>query len=214
MNRGAESDRFEKLVGSDNWLTWSFAIEAQLRLEGLWEFVAGSASIANAEKEEKARCRLVLSVDKALYVYVRNCTTANAVWKALKDLFEDSGLDRKVGLLQKLCSVQLEDCSSVEDYVSQIVTTSQKLGSIGFDVNDEWLGCLLLKGLPEAYRPMIMSLGSCGKKLSADSIKMKLLQDIRMEPSTHALASKKSYVKKESRTQTGNVMAVMELVIL
>lgn len=46
-------------------------------------------------------------------------------------------------------------------------------------VSDEWIGTLLLAGLPEEYAPMIMGIESAGVKISCDSIKTKLLQDVK-----------------------------------
>lgn len=140
----------EKLVGSENWSTWSFAMKTQLELEDSWNCIepSGDNAVLDAEKDKKARCKIILAIDKSLYVHVRDCNTSAEVWKSLKNLFQDSGLDRRIGLLQKLCSIQLVECSSVEDYVNQVISTAQKLNDIGFSVNDEWIGSLLLKGLP------------------------------------------------------------------
>lgn len=182
VNSFGTMQHMEKLVGSENWSTWSFAMKTQLELEDAWQCVepAEGATI-DSTKDRTARCKMILAIDKNLFVHVKDCKTSSAVWKALKNLFQDSGLDRRIGLLQKLCSVQLTDCSSVEDYVNQIISTAQKLNEIGFSVNDEWIGSLLLKGLPSEYKPMIMTIGSTGKALTADSVKMKLLQDVKFE---------------------------------
>lgn len=52
---------------------------------------------------------------------------------------------------------------------------------MGFEVNDEWVGTLLLAGLPDEYRPMIMGLESSGTKITGDSIKVKLLQNVKID---------------------------------
>jgi len=48
-----------------------------------------------------------------------------------------------------------------------------------FTVSDEWIGTLLLAGLSEEYRPMIMGIESSGMTITADAIKTKILQDIK-----------------------------------
>lgn len=53
--------------------------------------------------------------------------------------------------------------------------TAQKLNGTGFDINDEWIGSLLLAGLPEKFSPMIMAIEHSGMKISCDTIKTKLL---------------------------------------
>ncbi|KAG5878413.1 hypothetical protein JTB14_031536 [Gonioctena quinquepunctata] len=44
--------------------------------------------------------------------------------------------------------------------------------------NSEWIGTILLAGLPESYKPMIMGIECLGVQITADSVKTKLLQDI------------------------------------
>lgn len=60
-------------------------------------------------------------------------------------------------------------------YVTKIIETGQKLSGTGFNVNYEWIGCLLLAGLSERYAPMIMAIEHSGMQISADAIKTKLL---------------------------------------
>lgn len=189
--------QFEKLVGSENWSTWCFALKAQFELDGIWSCIEGTCG--DAVKETQAKCRIILAIHKDLYVYIQEAVTAKEIFEKLKRLFQDSGLDRRIGLLRKLCSLQLAECNSVEHYVSEVVSTAQKLNGIGFNVSDEWLASILLKGLPLEYTPMIMSMESSNKVLSADAIKAKLLQDIKYESHTSdsALASRKQNKKKD-----------------
>ena len=72
----------------------------------------------------------------------------------------------------------------------------------------------MLAGLPEQYKPMIMGIQSSGIKITGDSIKMKLLQDVKCDTEDSALASrmKNKFHKKancknnspQSRIQTQN----------
>lgn len=41
------------------------------------------------------------------------------------------------------------------------------------------IGALLLSGLPEEYRPMIMAIENSGIAITSDSIKLRLLQDVK-----------------------------------
>ncbi|XP_026745427.1 uncharacterized protein LOC113506787, partial [Trichoplusia ni] len=79
------------------------------------------------------------------------------------------------------------------------MSAAHKLRNISFDINDEWLGTLLLAGLPEVYKPMIMALESSGVPITADSVKTKLLQEIKSSESVALYASKPSkYKQKDS----------------
>lgn len=79
--------------------------------------------------------------------------------------------------MRKIVNTKLESCESMDMYVSEIMSTSQKLTDLGFTISDEWLAVFLLCGLTEEYQPMIMALEGLGKTLSSDSIKTKLLQE-------------------------------------
>lgn len=147
-------------------------MQAWLEHEELWGCVLGEeASVANAAKVTKAKSKIILSVDPINYVHIQDCTTAKEVWEKLQVTFEDSGLTRKVSLLRALVSTQLDRCKNAEEYVNVIITTAHKLNGVGFKVPDEWVGTLLLAGLPDEYRPMIMGLENSGTAVTADSIK-------------------------------------------
>lgn len=109
----------------------------------------------------------------------------------MEKAFDDSGLTRKVGLLRDLTTTTLDNCDSVEDYVNKIMSTSHKLR--GFCVGDEWLGTLLLALLPDTYKPMIMAIESSGNAITADSVKTKILQDVKESKPNVAFYAKNKY---------------------
>ncbi|CAH2099085.1 unnamed protein product [Euphydryas editha] len=190
----------EKLTGRDNYSTWRFAVKTYLEHEELWDCIENpTGDVANQKRDLKAKSKIILLVDSVNYVHIQEARTAKEVWNNLRSAFDDSGLTRRVGLLRELCTTTLAECQNVEEYVSKVVTTAHKLRNIGFKVDDEWLGTLLLSGLPETYKPMIMAIESSGMKISADSVKSKILQDVKMSNSeTNAFTtnSKKNVIKK------------------
>lgn len=168
----------EKLKGRENYANWKFAVQAWLQLDDLWEVVTGESK--NEAKDRKALAKIVLSLESINFCHVQSAKSAKEAWLALQNAFEDSGLTRRVGLLRKLITTRLENCKSIEEYVDQITSTAHKLNGIGFSVSEEWVGSLLLAGLPDHYKPMIMGLESSGTKLTGDAIKVKLLQDVQV----------------------------------
>lgn len=79
-------------------------------------------------------------------------------------------------LFRTLATTQLEKCNSVDEYVNEIIITAYKLSGLGFQVSDEWISTLLIEGLPDEYKPMIMNIESSGTAITADSIKTKILR--------------------------------------
>lgn len=101
-----------KLQGRENYQEWSFAMENFLLLEGINTCIKEDTT-ANATVSEKAKARIVLSIDPSLYVHVKEAKTAKEVWDRLKQLYEDTGFSRKISLLRHLISVRLEKCLSM-----------------------------------------------------------------------------------------------------
>lgn len=173
----------EKLQGRENYSTWAYAMENYLEIEDLWGCVTGS--VTDATKCRKAKGRIVLNINPRLYDHFRELVSPMEIWEKLKTLFADNGLDRRIGLIRQLTHTKLSNCESMEDYVNTIMSAARKLSSTGFKISDEWEGCLLLSGLSDEYRPMIMSMESSNVAISADTVKIKLLQDIREPFSTN-----------------------------
>lgn len=98
------------------------------------------------------------------------------------------GLHAELGLSRDLCTTTLSSCQNIDEYVSKIMSTVHKLRNIGFKVDDEWLGTLLLSGLPEHYKPMILAIESSGI-ISANSVKSKLLQEAKSKSNNSAFTS-------------------------
>lgn len=166
-----------KLKGRENYREWAFAVENLLILEGTancikQENVTEPAAVA---EDAKAKAKIILTIDPSLYVHIREATTTRNLWTRLQNMFDDSGFSRRISLLRSLISIRLEGSESITNYVTQIIETAQKLSGTGFAVNDEWIGCLMLAGLPEKYFPMIMAIEHSGIAITADVIKTKLI---------------------------------------
>lgn len=165
----------EKLKGRENYSSWKFSMENYLALEDLSKCILGTET--DEKKNAKAKAALNLSIDKINFVHVKSAKTAKEIWTNLQTTFEDKGAVRKVTLMRKIANTKLENCESMDVYVSEIISTAQKLTDLGFDVPDEWLAVFLLSGLSDEFLPMIMAIESSDKALSSDSVKTKLLQE-------------------------------------
>ncbi|KAG5885672.1 hypothetical protein JTB14_001954 [Gonioctena quinquepunctata] len=93
----------------------------------------------------------------------------------------------------KSAATAKEACQNLEKAFED---SAHKLNEMKFKVEDEWVGTLLLAGLPDEYRPMIMGLESSGTKISGDSIKVKLLQDVKAQTDPKSASSNTAmYIK-------------------
>lgn len=185
-------------------------METYLELEELWETVKpipnadGTLPAVDERKCRRARAKIILLLDPINYIHVKNAKTAREVWAKLEAAFEDTGLTRRVGLLRKLITTTLSSCETVERYVTEIISTSHNLRGVGFDISEEWIGSLLLAGLPEKYKPMIMALENSGTPITGDCIKTKLLQEVQFFQDKTAFVGRKSFPSKPKQGVTEN----------
>lgn len=192
-----------KLKGRENYDDWAFAVENFLILDGLQKCLDGTEEDTN--KCAQARAKLILTIDASLYVHIKQTTKPKELLEKLQSMFSDSGFTRKISLLRLLISTRLEDCDNMASYVNQVVETSQRLRNTGFNIDDEWIGSLLLAGLPEKYAPMIMAIEHSGIAITADAIKTKLLDmEVEVDKVGSAFAGNK-FVRKKRKKFGNNV---------
>lgn len=195
----------EKLRGRENYSTWKFSMENYLALEDLnCCLTETDASKVDTKKDVKAKSALILSIDKSNYVHVATSKTSKEVWDNLQRTFEDKGAVRKVTLVRKIVNTKLADCNSMQVYVTEIISTAQRLNDIGFVVGDEWLGIFLLAGLSDDYLPMIMAMEGGERALSSDSVKTKLLQETSSSSSHEKAFFAKS--RKQNYRKNNNII--------
>lgn len=193
------SHRFDKLKGRENYDTWKVSAKSYLVIKKLWKHVESEST--SADDDLMARSELNLMVEPVNYSFITNAETANAAWKSLENAFSDTGAMRKVALLQTLATLKLSECENMSDYVSKKINLWEKVKKAGWKIDDATVGGLLLGGLPDEYRPMIMAIENNGSTMTADSVKNVLLQDISFDvPSNEqsAMYGKNNFKKSKN----------------
>lgn len=95
----------------------------------------------------------------------------------------------------------------MKEYIDKIMTTSNMLTGIGFEMHDEWLGAILLAGLTEEYMPMIMGIEGIGQTIASERIVSKLLDTNLVGKSHDAFIARKgnknaqAYGKKNKKNK-------------
>lgn len=170
----------DRLAGRENYRSWATAMRSYLLLEELWDTIeapTGGNLSTDATKLMKALARITLAVEAECYVHIDGAETPKDAWENLKKTYDDSSLTSTVILLQEVSTTKLENCKSMQDYISRIMVASNKLSKTDCKLPDKLVGALMLAGLPADYKPMIMALGSSGKDITADLVKSKLLEE-------------------------------------
>lgn len=189
-----------KLKGRENYGEWVFAAENFLVLEDMLHCIKTiPGKILETADDTKTKAKLIMTIDSALYVHIKDVNTTLQLWNKLKTLFDDSGFTRRISLLRNLISIRQENCVSMQSYVTQLVETGQKLSGTGFNISDEWIGCLMLAGLSEKFMPMIMAIEHSGIKITTDAIRTKLMDmetDVNASQSSEASGAFASSAQK------------------
>lgn len=200
MSSSTNNNLIAKLKGRENFDEWKISAQSYLVIKGLWKNISTApsenATADQLEADLKAKSELTLLIDPQNYSYIADKTTAKSAWESLVDAFEDSGICRKVSLLQQLVSMKLKNCSSMESYVNQMLLLSIKVKKAGFVIGEDIIASLILGGLTANYRPMIMGIENSGKALTVDFVKNILLQEISSDASENAFFAKKKFNKQ------------------
>lgn len=174
----------KKLMGRENYDTWKVYAKSFLVIKGLWrcteEKLADDASDKDKETDSKAWSEINLLVHEIVLSYIIDTSTAYEAWESLQTAFEDSGLCRKVELLKQLVQITLDECDSVESYINKITMTSLKVKRTGLKLDDELVASLMLAGLPDEFKSLVMAIENSTAKLTLDSVKTLLLQEPRL----------------------------------
>lgn len=178
------------------------AAKSYLVISGLWSWTQKTPAADKAvelKSDLKAWSEINLLLDESVYSYMAETNTAKEAWDALEKAFQDSGLCRKVSLLKELVQLQMEDCGSIEEYVSKMMMTALKVKKTGLKLDDEVIASLLLAGLPNNFDSLVMAVENSSKTLTIDGVKTLLLQEKRLEKGKHgdnAFFSKKKNTRK------------------
>lgn len=198
------NNKLKKLMGRQNYDTWKIYAKSYLVIKGLWTTtqtdLANDASNAAKEKDLKAWSEISLLLDETVLSYIAETNTSKEAWDSLEAAFEDSGLCRKVELLKQLVQLNASDCHSMEDYINQMTMTSLKVKRTGLKLSDELVASLMLAGLPDEFKPLVMAVENSSTKLTTDAVKTLLLQETRLNNGNGD--SEALFMKQKSSKQT------------
>lgn len=190
-NRMTRDIDIEKLRGGENYHTWKFAMQNVLTLKGFSKCIIKGADGTLAEKDENklqaCKATLCLGVQSQLYVHIQSLTTAFDIWEKFKTMYEDKGLCSRIGILRNFISIRLETSDGMQHYVDQLLGQSSKLRGIGFDISEDWMVAIILAGLTDEFKPLIMGLEATNQEMSSEMVITKLLDNQQADKSGEAL---------------------------
>lgn len=175
-------NQMPKLSDALDYPAWRYAIEALLKLDGLWRICTGTEPDRNAKRLERlnlaARVRIIQTLEPDIYSLILGEKTAHGMWEALRLAFEEHSWAHRATLVQQLLNVSLalDDCATMEEYVTPIMEAVHGLRDAGVQTLDDVAGAVLLAGLDSKFDPMVRSIDNAEAPLTTARIRQRLLR--------------------------------------
>lgn len=169
---GKATVNFPKLRGRENFDEWKPAAKSYLIIRKLWAIIEKPHSPDDyPESNATTISEITLMIEPSLYSYIKDTKSAKKVWDGITKAFDDSGTVRKVTILNQLVSVKLASIGNMEKYINEILLLWNKTKIVGLKIDEQVVASLMLGGLPEEYRAMILGIENSGRKLTVDYVK-------------------------------------------
>lgn len=148
-----------------NYFLWRYKIEMLLKDKGIWYIIRDPAPSPVTDKwttdNDKAQSSIVFHIEDNQIQHVRNATSAQAAWTALKDIHEKDSPSNRVHILRKIMSKKCNEGENIEAFVNNLNELFQQLMALGDEIKPEFfLSATLLAALPESYDSLITALES------------------------------------------------------
>ncbi|GKV31443.1 hypothetical protein SLEP1_g40129 [Rubroshorea leprosula] len=127
-----------------------------------------------ARQDQLLRHALITSVSENITPYIAAAATAQQAWETLARLYANRSRSRVITLKERLQNMR-RDGRSVADYLRDLKTVADELGTIDRPLNDDDLTVYILNGLGSEFREIAASLRARDSSLSFDDLHDRLV---------------------------------------
>jgi len=168
-----------------NFSIWKFRVETLLIKHNVAHCLTekiptdSTAKATFIEKDTTAIALLVQCVADSHLEYVKDATTAKAIWERLCSTFEPRGTSNKLFLLRKMLTLKfMEGEESIEQFLVRFDELLRKTKVSGCKIEEEMVACLLLLTLPDSYNVVVTAIETLSDdKISVDFVRRRLLDE-------------------------------------
>ena len=140
---------------SDSYELWEVKFRGHLRLRKLHKVLEGDIAGVSDEDNANVFAELIQLIDdRSLSLVIRDAMNkGRQALDILREHYKGKSKNRIIYLYTELTCMKLEEGENVTDYIIKGETASNTLKEIGETVSDGLLIAMVLKGLPEKFKP-------------------------------------------------------------
>jgi gag-polypeptide of LTR copia-type len=168
----------DKLVGRTNYIEWLNNATLFLEINGFMSYIDGSEAspikslyynnenkpyspelaVRYIEKESEflrnskkalGAIKSIISIDNI--ERFKDKSDAKALWEAIKATYGESNLELIGRYLNRIIDCHYNAFNSIDEYTSQIQSSSLYLKELGYELPRPFMACILFKGLPSSF---------------------------------------------------------------
>lgn len=145
-----------------------------------WEKTETTPNTAVQEwilQEQQAKSELLLLIASTELKQVKDCTTAEDIWKKLKTIYQSKGPARKATLLKHLLLKKLKEGEDIRDHLQHFDDTVDKLRQMDVELDNDLLSIMILYSLPSDYENFRIAIETRDELLLPDVLKIKVIDE-------------------------------------
>lgn len=155
-----------------NYDLWKERTKQILIREGLWRVIVDDLpaiekrSTVWVDKDERAAATIGYLVENSQLQLIKNARSAQETWITLRDYHVRQSSAGKVGLVKRLCRMEMDENGNVEEHVIAMDSLFDKLAEVGCDISEEMKCSFIMASLPESYDSFVTMLEGCDGKFT------------------------------------------------
>ncbi|KXJ73151.1 hypothetical protein RP20_CCG016410 [Aedes albopictus] len=190
-----------------NYDLWKQRTKQLLIREGLWRVIADDLPPVNrrteawVDKDERAAATIGYLVENSQLQLIKNATTAQETWNVLREYHVRQSSASRVGLVKRLCRLEMEEGGNVEEHMISMDALFDKLAEVGCDIAEEMKCNFIMASLPESYDSFVTMIEGSDGKLTERTVKTKLLNEYYKRQHKSGIQEEKAMKAAVSRSR-------------